>query len=62
MTPREAANYNLKNVRVICKDGYTRIGKCHMETELDDDDELRVYLSIGFVDIPLVDIAEISEI
>lgn len=62
MTPREAANYNLKNVRIVCKDGYTRSGKCYMETELDDDDEIKVCLSIGFVDIPLEDIAEISEI
>ncbi len=62
MSPRDAVNYHLKNVRVVCKDGYTRDGKCYLETELDDDDELKVYLSIGFVNIPLEDIEEITEI
>ncbi len=62
MTPREAAKFNLENVRVTCKDGYTREGKCYVETELDDNDELKVYLSIRFVNIPIEEIAEITEI
>ncbi len=62
MTPKEAAKFNRKNVRITCKDGYTREGKCYMETELDDDDELKVYLEIKYVDIPLEDVAEIAEI
>lgn len=62
MTPREAAKYNRKNVRVVCKDGYTRDGKCYMYTALNDDDELYIYFDIKNVIINLADIAEITEI
>ncbi len=62
MTPREAAKYNLKNICIVCKDGYTRSGKCYMYTDLDDNDELYVYFDIGNVIIDLDDIAEITEI
>lgn len=62
MSPREAANYNLKTVRIVCKDGYTREGTCYMYTDLDDDDELYVYFDIGNVIIDLDDIKEITEI
>lgn len=62
MTPREAANYNLENVRIVCKDGYIRSGKCYMYTDLDDNDEVYVYFDIDNVIINLEDIAEITEI
>ena len=62
MTPREATEFNHKNVWITCKDGYTREGRCYMYTELDDNDEIYVYFDINDVIIYLDDIAEISEI
>ena len=52
----------MKKVGVVCRDGYTRSGKCYMHTDLDDNDELYVYFDIDNVIIDLDDIAEISEI
>lgn len=62
MTPQEAAEFNLKNVRITCKDGYAREGKCYMYSELDDNGEIYDYFDIGDVIIYLDDIAEIVEV
>ncbi len=63
LTPKELVSFDGKRVSISCHDGYSISGKCHVYSELDDNDEdLILYVRIGSVMVYLEDIKEIHEI
>ena len=58
----EILKFNRKLVHVICCDNDSYIGKCYVYSELNDNDEIEVYIMVNNVHIPLADIIEITEI
>lgn len=54
--------FNCKGVRVLCRDNDVYAGKCYIYSELNDDEEIKEYITVNNVHIAIEDIAEISEI
>lgn len=58
----KVVRHNLRYVRVVCCDDDVYTGKCYVYSELNDDDEIEVYITVNNVHIPIADITEITEI
>ena len=49
-------------VRVVCSSGHVYVGKCHFYSELNDDDDLSIYVRVKSVSVPIDEIEEITEV